>query len=65
MIRLLEIRGNEMIRLYQSAGRIKEAEELKEKLRKATEAKKQLEKISRLDFEKPDEHLKEMAVKFG
>lgn len=54
-----------MIRLYQSAGRIKEAEELKEKLRKATEAKKQLEKISRLDFEKPDEHLKEMAVKFG
>lgn len=44
--KFIETRGMEMVRIYEENGQLQEAEELKEKLRKALAAKKQLEKIS-------------------
>jgi len=63
--RFLETRGNEILRLYETTGRTQQSTELKERLRKAMAAKKQLEKIALLDFNKPSEHLKEVAQQFG
>jgi hypothetical protein len=63
-----------MLRLFESQGKVKEAQQLKEKLKKALAAKAQLEKISRLDFSKPKpvfysvlnrQHLQEIALRFG
>eukprot|EP01016_Furgasonia_blochmanni_P044180 TRINITY_DN610_c0_g1_i1.p1 TRINITY_DN610_c0_g1~~TRINITY_DN610_c0_g1_i1.p1 ORF type:complete len:449 (+),score=109.87 TRINITY_DN610_c0_g1_i1:2-1348(+) len=63
--RFLETKGSEIVKLYESTGRYQEALELKEKLRKAMQAKKQLEKIAVLDFDRPTAHLREIATKFG
>ena len=49
----IEFRGVQMLKVFESQGRLKEAEQLQEKLRKALAAKSQLEKISRLDFSRP------------
>lgn len=51
--KFIETRGLEMVKIYEQTGRRKEADELKEKLKKALTAKKQLEKISQLDFNRP------------
>lgn len=59
----LNHRGPQIVKLYESTGKFKEAEDLKEKLKTALEAKEQLEKIATLDFDKPSQHLKEMAEK--
>jgi len=58
-------RGTEMLRFYESTGNRKGAEELKENLRQAMAAKQRIEKISSLDFQKPNDQLKEEAERFG
>ncbi|CAK76126.1 unnamed protein product (macronuclear) [Paramecium tetraurelia] len=63
--RFIETRGMEMVKTYQQNGQIKEAEDLKDKLQKALIAKKQLEKISQLDFNRPKKKLYQFAQKFG
>ncbi|KAM3135731.1 hypothetical protein pb186bvf_012128 [Paramecium bursaria] len=51
--KFIETRGQEILKIYEQSGRRKEAEELQDKLKKALAAKKQLEKISQLDFNRP------------
>ncbi|CAD8156105.1 unnamed protein product [Paramecium octaurelia] len=63
--RFIETRGMEMVKTFQQNGQIKEAEDLKDKLQKALIAKKQLEKISQLDFNRPKKKLYQFAQKFG
>ncbi|CAD8210165.1 unnamed protein product [Paramecium pentaurelia] len=63
--RFIETRGMEMVKIYQQNGQLKEAEDLREKLKKAIAAKKQLEKISQLDFNRPKKKLNEFAQKYG
>ncbi|CAD8209964.1 unnamed protein product [Paramecium octaurelia] len=63
--RFIETRGMEMVKIYQQNGQLKEAEDLREKLKKAIAAKKQLEKISQLDFNRPKKKLYEFAQKYG
>ena len=61
----LNVNGQEMLKLYQKSGKVKEAEELKEKLAKALKAKNQLEKIARLDFSKPSKKIQEIASQYN
>lgn len=63
--KFLENRGGEVVRLYEAAGRKKEAEELKAKLIKAMMAKKKMEKMCFVDITTPSEEMEEMARKFG
>ncbi|CAD8183711.1 unnamed protein product [Paramecium pentaurelia] len=63
--RFIESRGMDMVKTYLQNGQMKEAQDLKEKLQKALIAKKQLEKISQLDFNRPKKKLYQYAQQFG
>ena len=55
--KFIDTKGKQMITLFEMSGKFKEAEELKDKLKKAMAAKNQLEKIAKLDFNKPTKKL--------
>eukprot|EP01017_Pseudomicrothorax_dubius_P026919 TRINITY_DN3046_c0_g1_i10.p1 TRINITY_DN3046_c0_g1~~TRINITY_DN3046_c0_g1_i10.p1 ORF type:complete len:532 (-),score=111.04 TRINITY_DN3046_c0_g1_i10:174-1769(-) len=61
----LEQRGMEIVQLYESCGKHKEAAELKDKLSKVLMARRQLASMSGLDFDNPNEKLQETARRFG
>ncbi|CAD8126566.1 unnamed protein product [Paramecium sonneborni] len=63
--RFIETRGMDMVKTYQHNGQLREAEDLRDKLQKALIAKKQLEKISQLDFNRPKKKLYQFAQNFG
>ncbi|CAD8109444.1 unnamed protein product [Paramecium primaurelia] len=60
-----EKKGIEMLKDLQKQGKIKEANEFLQELNQIQEAKKQLEKISRLNFDKPKPYLYEMIKRLG
>ncbi|CAK76245.1 unnamed protein product (macronuclear) [Paramecium tetraurelia] len=60
-----EKKGIEMLKDLQKQGKIKEANEFLQELNQIQEAKKQLEKISRLNFDKPKPYLNEMIKRLG
>ncbi len=62
--RFIDTKGKDMVKLFELAGKKTEADELKQKLKKAMSAKNQLEKIARLDFNRPTKKLQEIADKY-
>ena len=59
------MKGQEIVKLFEIAGKTEEAEQLKYQLKKVMAAKVQLEKIARLDFNKPTKKLIEIAEQNG
>eukprot|EP01017_Pseudomicrothorax_dubius_P008694 TRINITY_DN1286_c0_g2_i3.p2 TRINITY_DN1286_c0_g2~~TRINITY_DN1286_c0_g2_i3.p2 ORF type:complete len:232 (+),score=68.34 TRINITY_DN1286_c0_g2_i3:1110-1805(+) len=55
----------EILNSYKAAGRFEEAAVFQDRLKKAIEAKKLLEKISVLDFNRPKPHLQQAASQCG
>ncbi|CAD8159728.1 unnamed protein product [Paramecium octaurelia] len=60
-----EKKGMEMLKDLQKQGKIKEANEFLQELNQIQEAKKQLERISRLNFDKPKPYLYETIKRLG
>lgn len=58
----IENKGYDMVKLFEITGKVKEAQDLKDKLKKAMAAKNQLEKIAKLDFNRPTAKLQELAM---
>lgn len=60
----LNTKGQDIIRVYEAIGKYKEAEEFKKEIKTALEAKKQIEKIGLINFDQPNEYMKELAQKY-